>query len=236
MVTTSIDGAPVNGASFHPKISASGRYVVYSSYAENLVPVDGNRFADVFLHDRVTGTTELVSTSITGAAGNENSVSPEISADGRYVAFWSFANNLVENDTNRVGDIFVRDVLADRTTRVSLSTTGDEANSGSHRLAMSGDGRYVAFSSWASNLVPGDANETGDVFLRDRVTGVTILASVSTAGAQATTDNAMNPIDLSADGRHVTFASEDTGLVIRDSNDAEDVFVRDLDVRSASCR
>ncbi|MBI4470036.1 MAG: PD40 domain-containing protein, partial [Acidobacteria bacterium] len=176
-----------------PSISADGRFVAFESEATNLVPGDGNSAHDVFVRDRLTGVTERVSVSSTGteAIGDQYfySVSASISADGRFVAFDSSATNLVPGDGNNAHDVFVRDRLTGVTERVSVSSTGTEAigdpydYSGS--ASISADGRFVAFESDATNLVPGDTNKARDIFVRDRLTGVTERVSVSSTGTEA---------------------------------------------------
>src|SRR5207244_3637084 len=153
--------------------------VAFDSDASNLVPGDTNDAPDVFVRDRVAGKTERISVSSSGAQGNDGSVSPSISADGRYVAFVSRSTNLVSGDTNAQYDVFVRDRLAGTTECVSVSTSGQLGNSASSGASMSADGRYVAFYSSSSNLVPGDTNGKSDVFVRDRATGITERVSVS---------------------------------------------------------
>jgi Tol biopolymer transport system component len=146
------------------KISADGRYVVFERFAGNLICSDTNFSSqDIFVRDRLTGTTTLVSVAWDGAQGNTNSYDPAISADGRYVAFSSAATSLVPGDTNGYHDVFVPDLQAGTTTRVSVSTAGDQADSVAQGPAISGDGRYIAFYSNATNLVAGDVNNTWDV-------------------------------------------------------------------------
>ena len=152
-----------------PAISADGRYVAFMSTASNLVRGDTNRKWDVFVHDRVTGKTQRVSVSSAGRQANgDNEASPAISASGRYVAFASFASNLVPGDSNGAGDDFIHDRVTHRTLLASLSSTGEQGNDSSYvdTGALSADARYLAFSSWASNLAP-DANPAPDVFVRD---------------------------------------------------------------------
>ena len=154
------------------------------SDASNLVAGDTNRASDVFVRDRVAGTTKRVSVSSDGAQANtteDGSGWPALSADGRFVAFWSDASNLVAGDSNDSTDVFLRDRVAGTTERVSVSRTGVQASptdEGSGRPAISADGRLVAFVSSASNLVAGDTNDNDDAFARDRVSGTTELVSV----------------------------------------------------------
>ncbi len=169
-VSVSSDGTEGNWYSHFPSISADGRYVAFQSAASNLVPGDTNGYWDVFVRDRLTGTTELVSVSSDGTQGNDESYDRalSISADGRFVAFGSEASNLVPGDTNGHSDVFVRDRLTGTTERVSVSSDGTQGNYGGYWPSISADGRYVAFHSPASNLVPGDTNGHSDVFVRDR--------------------------------------------------------------------
>jgi Tol biopolymer transport system component len=168
-VSASSTGAQGLGYSDDPALSADGRYVAFSSEASNLVPGDTNDTYDVFVRDQQTGTTSRVSVSGTGEQGSDYSYDPAISADGRYVTFASGAWNLVPGDTNDTTDVFVRDRRTGTTGRVSVSGTGEQGNGESFSPVLSADGRYVAFDSDASNLVPGDTNDTNDVFVRDRV-------------------------------------------------------------------
>ena len=141
--------------------------MTFWSSASNLVPGDTNQAGDVFVRDLQSGTTQRVSVAADGTQGNGGGDDPAISADGRYVAFDSYASNLVPGDTNDRYDVFVRDLQSRTTQRVSVATDGTQANGDSGSPAISSDGRYVAFSSDASNLVPGDTNGEPDVFVRD---------------------------------------------------------------------
>src|SRR4028119_1991642 len=146
-----------------PSISADGRFVAFSSNASNLVPGDTTNNNDIFVRDRLTNTTTLVSVDSAGNQGNTDSNNPSISADGRFVAFSSDASNIVPGDTNNNNDIFVRDRLTNTTTRVSVDSAGNQANTYSTSPSISADGRFVAFASNSSNLVPGDTNNTYDM-------------------------------------------------------------------------
>lgn len=175
----------------------------------------------------IAQTTARVSVSSTGEQAGGFSSAPSISADGRFIAFQSDASNLVPGDTNGVTDIFVRDNLADTTTRVSVSTTGDEGNDQSIAPAISADGRFVAFASYASNLVRGDSNFAFDVFIHDRQTASTTRVSVDDAGGQGEGNSGNVGLGVSADGRFVVFESDAADLVLGDSNAHPDVFVHD---------
>jgi Tol biopolymer transport system component len=209
-------------------ISADGRFVAWSSGASNLVTGDTNNLIDVFVRDLWLGVTRRVSVSTTNAQGNADSgfsANPAISADGRYVAFVSPASNLAPNDSNRVADVFVRDVVNGTTKRISLTSDGRQGNGDSSQVSMSADGRVVAFASAASNLVAGDTNGVYDIFVRDRDTGTTTRVSVGPGGRQA--NGASYGPAVSADGLHVAFESAASNLVDNDTNADYDVFVRD---------
>ena len=235
-VSVSSQGAAGDNDSVLAAVSADGRFVAFWSFAANLVPGDTNGTSDVFVHDRQTATTERVSVTsrerqATGAEQggvlDTNWGRPAISADGRFVAFASSATNLVRGDRNQTVDIFVRDRVAGTTERVSLP--GDrrqEANSDSSGPAISADGRFVAFTSFATNLVAGDTNFADDVFVRDRQTQTTVRSSVATDGTETGFELGSGNASLSADGQAVAFESEGA-LVAEDSGFPVDVFVHD---------
>ena len=225
-VSVDSSGAEGNGNSFGPTaISADGRIVAFVSSATNLVAVDANGYGDVFVHDRLTGTTQRVSVDSSGAEANGESDDPAISADGRYVAFRSNASNLVAGDANGYGDVFVHDRLTGITERVSVDSSGAEGTDESYGPAIAADGQRVAFESYASNLVGGDTNQSGDVFVHDRSTGITERVSVNSSGV-AGNDRSFDPA-ISADGQSVSFQSYASNLVAGDTNGYMDVFVHD---------
>ncbi|MBO9334742.1 MAG: PD40 domain-containing protein [Roseiflexus sp.] len=224
-VSVASDGTQANGGSFTPSISADGRYVAFASIAVNLVSGDTNGVQDIFVHDRQTGQTTRVSVASGGAQANGPSFDPSISADGRYVAFASLATNLVSGDTNNEQDIFVHDRQTGQTTRVSVATGGGQANGNSSNPSISADGRYIAFDSNASNLVSGDTNNTGDIFVHDRQTGATTRVSIGPGGTQANRGS-LAP-SISADGRYVAFHSSATNLVSGVTNGTTHIFVHD---------
>jgi Tol biopolymer transport system component len=232
-VSVASDGSEGNLTSaYQQAISANGRYVAFRSEASNLVPGDTNGSWDIFVRDREAGTTTRVSVANDGSEGNGDSGYPSISADGRYVAFSSSASNLVPGDTNAVTDVFVRDRTAGTTTRVSVATGGAQGNSESQKSSMSAEGRYIAFESGASNLVPGDTNGVFDIFVHDRVTATTTRTNVANGGLESNLE--AYDASISADGRIVTFASPATNLVPADTNGAWDIFVRDLQAGSTT--
>ena len=224
-VSVASDGTQANGGSFTPSISADGRYVAFASSAVNLVSGDTNGVQDIFVHDRQTGQTTRVSVASGGAQANGPSFDPSISADGRYVAFASLATNLVSGDTNNKQDIFVHDRQTGQTTRVSVATGGGQANGNSSNPSISADGRYIAFDSDASNLVSGDTNNTGDIFVHDRQTGATTRVSIGPGGTQA--NRGSFAPSISADGRYVAFHSSATNLVSGVTNGTTHIFVHD---------
>lgn len=214
-----------DASSWDPAISADGRFVAFWSYASNLVADDSNGWNDVFVKDRDTGAVDLVSVSSSGAQGNHSSRSPSISGDGRYVAFQSYASNLVTDDTNGGWDVFVHDRVTGLTRRASESSSGAQADDTAWESSISMDGEYVAYSSYASNLVDGDTNGTSDVFVSRREGGVTTRASVDTAGGDPNGQSRIPSID--AAGEFVSFYSDASDLVSDDGNGATDVFVSD---------
>ena len=224
-VSVASDGTQGNDIPRFPSISGDGRYVAFESDATNLVSGDTNGWIDVFVHDRLTGITTRVSVASDGTQGNSGSQSPSISADGRFVAFGSGASNLVAGDTAEHGDVFVHDQETGLTTRVSVASDGTQGNGGSGVPSISADGRYVAFSSYATNLVAGDTNGYYDIFVHDRQTGVTTLASVASNGMQGNSDSLY--LSISGDGQRVAFLSVATNLVAGDTNDWQDIFIHD---------
>jgi archaellum component FlaF (FlaF/FlaG flagellin family) len=221
------------GSSRNASISADGRFVAFQSDATNLVPGDTNSSVDVFVRDLLTNTTTRVSVDSAGNQGINDSGLPSISGNGRFVAFSSNVGNLVPGDTNNSTDIFVRDLLTNTTTRVSVSSTGNQGNRNSERSSLSADGRFVAFSSDANNLVPGDTNNSRDIFVRDLSTNTTTLVSVSSSGDGGNQDSPNIPF-ISADGRFVSFRSLATNLVPGDTNNTQDTFVRDLSTNTTT--
>ena len=206
-------------------LSDDGRYVTFRAGDGGLVSGDTNRWDDVFVRDRLAGTTEKVSGGLAGAQSNQGAFAPSISGDGRYVAFSSLASNLVSGDTNNQLDLFLHDRVSGTTERVSVGSGGAQANGSSDHPILSSDGRYVVFESWASNLVSGDTNGRGDIFVYDRTTGTTERVNTSAAGSQAN-DFSAGP-SISADGRYVVFISKASNLVSGDANGNYDVFVKD---------
>lgn len=216
-VSVASDGTKANGSSQQPAISSGGRYAAFCSFATNLVAGDNNGKSDIFVHDRNTGMTTRVSVASNGTEANDYNYAPSISADGRYIAFYSVASNLVSGDANGGGgDIFVHDMNTGETILVSLDSNGAQIGGGAfyEGPAISGDGRYVAFESG------------GNIYVRDRQTNITIIASVASDGTVA--NDASDQHVISSDGHYVAFTSVATNLVANDTNGVRDVFVHNL--------
>lgn len=213
-----------NNISRGPSISGDGRYVVFDSKASNLVTGDTGSYFDVFVHDRQTGETTRISIDSLGNQGNENSNGSTISSDGRYIAFSSRASNLVSGDINFKIDVFVHDRQTGQKTIISVDSSGNQGNENSGGPSMSSDGRYIAFTSYASNLIPGDITIERDVYVHDRQTGQTSLVAVDSSGNQA--DYISENPSISNDGRYIAFDSS-SNLVTGDTNLVRDVFVHD---------
>jgi Tol biopolymer transport system component len=225
-----------NGNSDLPILSADGRYVVFASSAINLVtnpyagPVSGiaPRSSQVFIRDRVAGTTVLVSVNVNGLPGNGESFPDGISANGQYVLFESASSDLVSDDNNGQMDVFLRDLVNQTTILVSVNTNGVPGNGSSHSAVMTPDARYIAFSSAASDLASADTNGIPDVFVRDRIGGTTTLASPGAMSAGSALLPALSDSpEITPDGHFVSFYTSATNLVSGQTIPGQ-VFVRDL--------
>ena len=224
-VSLAFDGEEGNGNSFDPAVSTNARRIAFESTSTNLVPNDDNLKRDIFLRDRDAGTTERLSVATDGTEADDASFIATMSRDGVRVAFRSSATNLVDDDQNAAIDIFLRDVDAGTTVRVSVATDGTEADGSSNRPSISPDGNVIAFESAATNLVDDDDNGRIDVFVRDLVTGMTERVSVATDGTEGDGDS-RSPM-LSFDGRYVVFESAAENLVDDDMNASVDIFRHD---------
>jgi Tol biopolymer transport system component len=285
LVSANPAGAAGNDASVAPAISADGDRIAFQSLADDLTgAADANGFFDVFVRDVGEATTERVSVDRFGQDADAGSFGPSISANGRFVAFQSDASDLVAGDDNGVNDVFVRDLrtdrterigagisagdptrrvagasisgdgrlvafqvsvgspvsftevyvrdrVADRTIKVSVSRTGGRADGSSVLPRISRNGRYVAFISAASNLVAGDTNGFGDVFRRDLAAHRTALVSVDRFGGPADEEPLGGAPAISGDGRYVVFHDQASDLVANDTNGEPDVFRRDMERR-----
>jgi Tol biopolymer transport system component len=228
-VSVDSGGAEGDDISTDPSISSDGRYVAFESSATNLVAAGGDMLEDIYVHDRQTGITTRVSENTMGNESDGFSLDPSISANGQYVAFLSDATDLVAGDTNGQVDIFVHDRQTGVTTRVSVTSAGNEANGASSFPSISSDGRFVAFESIATDLVVGDTNGFFDIFVHDLQTGATTRVSVDSAGAEG--NGGSSSCSISGDGRYVAFVSDASNLVGvgNDTNGSTDVFVHDRD-------
>ncbi len=232
LVSKHTNGTQPNTDADYPKVSSNGRYVFFRSAASNLVSGDTNNEIDIFMHDTQTGVTTRISVNTAGDEADLGGGYYDISADGRYVVFNSGSTNLVAGDTNSKTDIFVRDTQLNTTTRVSVSTAGVESDLDSSLSSISSDGRYVAFSSNATNLVVGDTNSINDIFVRDTHLNTTTRVSVSTAGIES--NGTSQPNAISDDGRYVAFTSLATNLIADDTNSKTDVFLRDTQTNTTT--
>ncbi len=225
-VSLSSAGAQSNQHSLLPVITSDGRYVAFESTSDNLVPGHTNGQFDIFVYDRNADTIEVVSDDYLGSQSNNVSLNPQVSSDGTYTVFQSFASDIVSDDTNSTIDIFVYDRNTDTTERVSLSSAGVQGNGPSTIPTISQDGRYVSFLSAASNLVSDDTNGVADIFVFDRQTDTIERVNISSSGEEANAISDKNFI--SGDGQYISYVSSATNLVSDDTNGADDVFVAEI--------
>ncbi|MDQ4094651.1 MAG: hypothetical protein M3174_00370 [Actinomycetota bacterium] len=228
-VSVNSRGEQGNSHSFEPTLSANGRYVGFQSVASNLshvrLPDDSKSTVRSYVHDRKTKTTSLVGLSSDGEVANDHTAALDLSSDGRFAVFDSSASNLVPDDRDPGSDVFVRDLFLGTTSYVSKSSREHPGNDGSFEPSISGNGRYVAFSSAASNLVRGDDNGADDVFVRDRARGSTVRVSVGTDGQEA--DGLSFGPAIAARATVVTFVSRATNLA-RGYSPADDVYAHNF--------
>ena len=225
LASVSPNGTAGNGPSSSPGISSNGQFVVFQSRSSNLVPGATNGWENIFVRNLTAGTTLLASANTNGVAGDYSSLNPQMTPDGRFVVFESVADDLVENDTNRLSDVFVRDLAASKTTLVSVNVAGAGSGSGySINPSITPDGRFVVFESTAANLVTNDFNTKSDIFLRDLVAGTTTLIS---SGADGNAAGNSQTAAITDDGRYVAFESTANNLVAGDVDGLNDIFLRD---------
>lgn len=253
--STAVDGTQGNAdvSTGAIAISADGRYVAFISDATNLVPASTNypsnipsndprgtpsefpgdassptNTKDIFVKDLQTGEIRRANTDATGIQANRSTTSwISMTPDGQYLAFISDATNLVPDDTNNAPDVFVKDLQTGAIVRASTAADGTQASADGYDVSLSTDGRYVAFSSGASNLVPGDTNNSRDIFVKDLATGAVVRADTAADGTQANWGYG-NTYSLSAEGRYLAFENSAANLVPGDTNYVDDVFVKDL--------
>ena len=225
-VSVNSNGTFGNNFSYFSQISDDGRYVVFQSQSSNLAPGDNNGQYDIFRHDLVAGTTEIVSLRVNGTgSANGLGLSPDISGDGRYVVYGSNASNAVPGDTNGTWDVFLRDMELGVTERISVTSTGAQAAQRSDPGRITPDGRFVVFESDA-DLAPADTNGVKDVYRLDRQSGQLDLVSVTAGGGQGT-GWSYHP-DVSDDGQRITFTSGNDNFVPGDTNGSLDIFLKDM--------
>jgi Tol biopolymer transport system component len=230
-VSISTSGKQSTGPCYDPSISADGRYIVFSCASPNLVANDTNQTWDIYLRDTVSHTLTRVSTSAAGGQANGQSSKPEISRDGRFVVFYSFATNLVGNDHNTVSDVFRKNLQTGAIQRVSVSSTGIAGDRDSAWPQISPTGRYVAFESDADNLV---SNEFTDfayhhVYVRDTQAGTTTMVDQTPDGAGGNGDGMLTGYPFSEDGRYILFTSRAFNLIQPLSTGGnESVYLRDM--------
>ena len=242
-ISVANDGSEGDENSTTPSISADGRFVSFYSRSSNLAgdTSHGQIFVhdrqtsettrisiarDIFVSDRQTGETTRISLSKDGINVNSTG-SPSISANGRYIIFGTDASYFVNDPNSFESEIFLHDRQTGETTPVSVNSDGILASffSYAYTASISADGRYIAFSTKASNLVASDTNDESDVFVHDRQTGETTRVSVASDGSEGYGKSA-NP-SISSDGRFVSFNSWSSNLVADDSNHLRDIFVHD---------
>ena len=218
-----------------PALSGNGRYVAFASTSTDLVSPSPSAFQHIYRRDMQTGQTILVSVSNGNISGDNNSDTPVISADGRFIAFTSTSTNLAATDTNAKTDVFLRDCQQNTTSLVSINSAGtNSGNSDSTFPVISADGRYVAFMSNASDLVSGDSNGSSDIFRRDMQVngaGSTVMVSAINGGTTPGNGAAANP-SINSTGQFVTFDSAASNLVTGDSNGLGDIFRRDCNTNT----
>ncbi|HEV2679661.1 MAG TPA: hypothetical protein VGV14_04105 [Rhodanobacter sp.] len=225
LVSVDADGEAAAGDNAYASVSADGNIIAFTSYAA-LAPGCTATHVNIYVRDVARSKTTCLSVGSNGEEANDGSFQPSISADGSKVAFRSSANNLVSGDTNRVDDVFVRDMTTNTTTLVSVGVDGESANAESTEPSISGDGTRVAFTSNASNLVAGSNHHVEEIFVRDLAKGKTILAS-SRDGKTFADGTSVQP-RLSLDGNTVVFMSAATNLTPQPTNGHRNIYALDL--------
>ena len=226
LVSVSSEGVQGNNSSGASDISEDGRYIVFTSSSTNLVQINTGGYENVYLHDRNTAETKLISSPGEGISANGGSSDGSISPDGRFITFTSFADNLVENDTNSKSDIFLYDCQTEQIELISKNNSNELGNAHSSPSEISVDGNFVVFASYANNLVPDDTNDNKDIFLLDRNENILSRISVSDEGVQG--NSYSNAPKISNNGQFIIYMSTSNNLVPNDNNDTRnDVFIYD---------
>lgn len=227
LVSSAAEGTQGNDSSFDPAVSPDGSRVAFESDATNLVPGDTNGKTDIFVKTLATGAIERITTASNGSQSNDSSYwEPQWSPGGTRVAFTSEASNLVPGDTNNGVDLFVKTLSTGAMQRVNTNSAGGQGQRGAQDPAWSPDGTAIAFSTYAADLVPGDTNNTGDVFVKHLGSGAIEIVSKSTTGSQA--NGFSGGPAWSPDGTRLAFTSSASNLDASDTNGAFDIFVKTL--------
>ncbi|MFA7480316.1 MAG: hypothetical protein WC314_07405 [Vulcanimicrobiota bacterium] len=222
LASKSSDGTVGNTLTQPGRLSGNGRFVVWHTGSTNHSPLDDDSLWDVYLHDRQSGTTELISVNTAGEKGNDSSFHPCVSDDGRFVAFFSPATNLSPEDSDDLHDVFVRDRVNSTTTLISKSSLGVKGNDWSRSPSISADGQFVVYLSNSSNLSPEDGDSLSDVYVHDLSNSSTTLASVGVNRTKG--DSVSDYTTISGDGLVVAFVSLAQNLIFNDTNGRFDVF------------
>ena len=232
LVSQGLGGKPADAQSYLEAFSPTGRFVVFNSYAGNLTTDAPAEYQQIYVRDLVTGRTTRESVNNQGAASDNTNYEAAVNLNGRYVAFVSSARNLVPADTNRKDDVFLRDRALKRIEVVSVGLNGKSSNGYSRLPAISDDGRYVAFTSNATDIVPQQTGGDDNAYLRDRASGTTRQIGLAPGGGQPDGDTQV--VDISADGRYVLLVSNASNLVPNDTNGTQDLFVWDTSTNSST--
>lgn len=226
-----VDGSPASVGIWLLDMTPDGRLILFSAEDGNFVAGDTNGHSDVFLYDRASKITRKISNGMGGAQSNQDSYTGVISANGRFVAYNSYASNLVAGDTNNDSDVFLLDLSTETTQRVSLTASGTQSTGGSSAVAVSNDGQIIVFGSQAADLVPGDTNGFSDLFVRDRAASSTTRISVSSSGGEA--DFGVQTVfKMLPRAEGIYCNSGATNLVAGDTNNSIDVFMLPLGMNS----
>lgn len=234
-ISVTSSGSEAHGASVAPSISDDGSLVLFLSAASDLVTNDKNKSWDAFLRDRAAGTTTRVDVSTAGTEAANGCLECDLSGDGKTVVFASASSNLVTGDNNGFADVFLLDLIAGTTTRISFGIKGTESNGASSLIqhSVSRDGGRVAFTSAASNLDSHDGRAGRDVFVYDRGPGTITMVDFDSGGVQA--DGECYAATISTDGTKIAFTGLADNLTSNDNNRWNDVFVRDTVAGTTTC-
>lgn len=225
-VPVTYDGSLINGDIINLQTDDIGRYIVFTALATNIIPNDINGKEDIYIFDTQSGEVKLVSHTPTGFVGNDHSAAPMLSPDGTFVAFRSSASDLVPNDTNGTSDVFLYNIATEEVTRVSVAADGTQANGYSKDAAVCQGGKFVAFTSEATNLVPNDTNGQRDIFIRHTATGAIEIATSSDNGELGNGKSYKSRFLPGCDG--LMYATDSSNIVPNDTNGMRDLFLREI--------